>query len=238
MIHERTDGWAAVALYLEHLGDGSVQEGPEDMEDLLNGAFWQKLSAGAREALLRICLFDCVTPPMLDALVPEDVLTRDALTQLLGRAPLMTHNEARKAYYPHELLEAFLKRRLGEADAGFRREVLCRSAQLYREHGMDKEAVACYYRAGEYEAILSCRLVCLITEIFDGVPYTDVALNMLTGLDDGVLGKYPYSHTGRTWRAFRRPSTTSKTRPRAIRSCGARRWARTWWRPCAGTCWA
>lgn len=194
MIHERTDGWAAaVALYLERLGDGSVREGPEDMDDLLNGAFWQKLSTDAREALLRICLFDCVTLPMLDALVPETVLPRDALTQLLGRAPLMTYNEARKAYYPHELMNAFLRRQLKEADAGFRREVLCRSARLFREHGMDREAVACYYRAGEYEAILSCRLVCLITENIDGVPYTDLALNVLTGLDDGVLKKYPYA---------------------------------------------
>lgn len=193
-VHDRTDGWAAaVALYLRNLSEGSLKSGTEDMDDLLSEAFWRKLSLKEREALLRISHFDCITMRMLDILVPETVLTREEQIHLFGRTPLMVYSEARKAYYPHELLVSFLKQQLRECESRFHREVFCASAKIYQESGMTKETVACYYRAGEYEAILSCKLVCLIMEDFDGIPYTEVAHTLLTACADEVQKKYPYS---------------------------------------------
>lgn len=193
-IHRKTDGWtAAVALYLENLREGLSQRGAEGLDDLLSATFWQKLTDPRREALLRLCLFDELVPDTLRALVPDGLLSQEELGQLLRRAPLVLYRETRKTYYPHELLTAFLRRRLGEGDEAFQREVLRASAEVFGKNGQTREAVACYYRAKDYEAILSCELVCLITERFDGVPYTQVARTVLAQTPEDVQRRYPYS---------------------------------------------
>ena len=193
-IHSVTDGWtAAVTLYLDSLREGLTQTGPEGLDGLLSAAFWQRLTETQREALLRLSQFDQLSAATMDALLPEQVYPREALIQLLRRTPLVLCNEPRRLWYPHELLTAFLRRRLAEAPPAFRNEVLRASADVYRRGGMEKEAVACAYRAGDYEAILSGRLVGLITERFDGVPYTELARTVLEQSPAELRRRYPYS---------------------------------------------
>ena len=193
-IHRKTGGWtAAVALYLENLREGLPQSGAEGLDDLLAAAFWQKLTEAQREAMLRLCLFDRLSPDVLRALIPDGLLPPEALTQLLRRAPLILYRETRKSYYPHELLTAFLRRRLAETDGAFQSRVLRASAEVCRDSGQTKEAVGFYYRAGDYPAILACRLVCLITEDFDGVSYTQIARTVLTDCPEEVQRRFPYS---------------------------------------------
>jgi len=193
-IHSKTNGWpAAVALYLENLSEGLSDSGADGLDDLLSATFWQKLTDRQREAMLRLCLFDSVSPDTLDALVPDGLMPREELGQLLRRAPLVLYRETRKTYYPHELLTAFLRRRLKEADEDFQHEVSRASAEVFRKHAQTREAVSCYFRAKDYEAILSCELVCLITESFDGVPYTQLARTVLSECPEDVQKRYPYS---------------------------------------------
>ena len=193
-IYRKTDGWtAAVALYLENIREGLPETGSEGLDELLSAAFWQRLSDVQRRTLLRLCLFDRITPNVLDALVPEDLFPRDELSQLLRRAPLILYRETRRSYYPHELLTAFLRRRLSETETSFQSEILRASAQLYRKNGQTREAVSCYFRADDYEAILACDLICLITEKFDGVSYTELARRVLTECPEDVQINYPYS---------------------------------------------
>ena len=193
-IYQKTNGWtAAVSLYFENLKEGLPEGGSEGLDDLISVTFWQKLTDTQREAILRLCLFDQISSDSLDALVPDALLSEEELTPLLRRTPLILYRETKKTYYPHELLTAFLRRRLAETDTAFQSEVLKNSADLYRKNGMIKEAVGCYYRAGDYEAILSLELVCLITENFDGAPYTTVVRTVLEKCTDDVLLRYPYS---------------------------------------------
>ena len=193
-IHHRTNGWtAAVALYLENLREGLSEDGAEGLDELLDTTFWQKLTDVRRQALLHLCLFDRISPQVLNALALDVLLPREELTQLLRRAPLALYREAGKTWYPHELLTGFLRRRLSEADAPFQGEVLRASAKVFLSNGMTKEAVGCYYRAKDYEAILSCELVCLITESFDGVPYTQLARTVLEQCPWDIQRRYPYS---------------------------------------------
>ena len=193
-IYRKTDGWtAAVALYLENTKEGIPETGSEGLDELLSAAFWQRLSDEQRRTLLRLCLFDQITPGVLDALVPEELFPREELTQLLRRAPLILYRETRRSFYPHELLTAFLRRRLAETDAAFQSEILRASAKLCLENGQTREAVSCYFRARDYEAILSCDLVCLITEKFDGVSYTELSRRVLSECPEDVQIRYPYS---------------------------------------------
>ena len=191
-IHRKTDGWtAAVALYLENLREGFSESGAEGLDDLLSAAFWQKLTDRQRRALLRLCLFEQISSDTLSTLAPDDNI--DEMTQLLRRTPLVLYRETRKAYYPHELLTGFLRRRLADTDKAFQSQVLSASAEIFRKNGQTREAVDCYYRAGDYEAILSCKLVCLITERFGGVSYTALARRVLEECPEEVQIRYPYS---------------------------------------------
>ncbi len=193
-IHRETDGWtAAVSLYLENIRNGIRKDGPEGLDELLSFSFWNILSEEQKEMLLRICLFDRVSPSMMEALVPSGLMTPEEQTQLLNRTPLLMYQETRKTYYPHELLTAFLRRKLDEADPDFRQQVMRASADVYRKNGMTKEAVRYYFRAKDYESLLSCDLICLITETFDGVPYTELASEVLERCPGEILKKYPYS---------------------------------------------
>ena len=193
-IHRKTNGWtAAVTLYLENLREGLSEGGGEGLDELLDATFWQKLDEGQRQALLRVCLFDQISNQTLNALVPVDLLPQEEMAQLLSRAPLVLYRETRRAWYPHELLTGFLRRRLAETDANFQGEVLRASAEVFKANGQTREAVGCYYRAGDYEAILSCKLVCLITEHFDGLPYTVLARSVLEKCQEDVQRRYPYS---------------------------------------------
>ncbi|MCR5089667.1 MAG: hypothetical protein K6C08_09160 [Oscillospiraceae bacterium] len=101
-IHRKTNGWtAAVTLYLVNLRDGFPDNGADDMDELLVSTFWQKLTDGQRQAMLRLCLFEQLSPKTLNALVPDDLMPQDSLAQLLRRAPLVLYRETRKTYYPH-----------------------------------------------------------------------------------------------------------------------------------------
>ena len=193
-IHRETDGWtAAVSLYLENLNKGLRKSGPEGLDDLLAYSFWQNLSGRQKEVLLRICLFDRISSAMMESLVSPDLMPPEEQAQLMSRTPLMMFQETRRTYYPHELLTSFLRHQLAEADPDFRQEVMRSSAEVYKKNGMTREAVRYYFRARDYESVLSCDLVCLITETFDGVTYTELASEVLSGCPEDIQKKYPYS---------------------------------------------
>ena len=152
-IYHKTNGWtAAVALYLENLREGVTDSGGEGLDELLAYTFWQKLNDRQRHALLRVCLFDQITGSTLDRLVPGDLLPQDELIQLLRRAPLVLYRETRKAWYPHELLTAFLRRRLVETDKNFRYEVLRASA------GTMNQSFHAIWCASSRNSSMACRI--------------------------------------------------------------------------------
>ena len=193
-VYQKTNGWtAAVSLYLENMRESFSQNNSEGIDDLLLATFWQKLTDEQKEAMLRLCLIDQISSEAINMLVPNGLLPQDELTLLLRRAPLILYRETKRTYYSHELLTAFLRRRLAETDITFQNEVLTVTAELCRKNDMIKEAVCYYYRAGEYEAILACEPICLITESFGGVSYTAVARTVLEKCPIEVQTRYPYS---------------------------------------------
>ncbi len=193
-IHRRTDGWAAaVGLYLRRRDPAAAGDTAPDLETLLYDSFWRRLSPVEQDFLLLICLFDHVSPANLSALFPEEELSREEQTRLLRRTPLVRYNEVRQDYYLHEILLNFLRRRLEAAGPAFRMEVYRRSGAVYRDKGLAREAVGCFFKAGDDDALLGCELVCLITEDFDGVSYTALARQVLERCPEEVQVKHPLS---------------------------------------------
>lgn len=183
-----TGGWpAAVALCLE--ADGATGE----MDELLYRLFWMRMDAGQRTALLRLSLFDCITPDMIDRLVPPGTLPEGGREELFRRTPLVRQDAMRRRYYPHELLLRFLRERLAETEGPLRREIYRRAGQWYRDNGITRWAVDCFFRAEDDEGILSCRLVGLIGECFGETSYTALARMVLRRCPEEVQRRYPLS---------------------------------------------
>lgn len=182
-----TGGWpAAAALCLEAGAAGN-------MDELLYRLFWAHMDAAQRTALLRLSLFDCITPAMIDRLLPQGTLSGKEREELFRRTPLVRQDAMRNRYYPHELLLRFLRARLAEEDTALRREIYERAGCWYRDSGMTHAAVDCFFRAESDEGILSCRLVGLITDQFENVSYTELAQTVLRRCPEEVQRRYPLS---------------------------------------------
>lgn len=161
--------------------------------DLLYRLFWMRMDAGQRTALLRLSLFDCITPDMIDRLVPPGTLPEGGREELFRRTPLVRQDAMRRRYYPHELLLRFLRERLAETEGPLRREIYRRAGQWYRDNGITRWAVDCFFRAEDDEGILSCRLVGLIGECFGETSYTALARMVLRRCPEEVQRRYPLS---------------------------------------------
>ena len=183
-----TGGWPAAAALCVEAG-GVTGE----MDELLYRLFWARMETRQRTALLYLSLFDCVTPSMLDALLPAGVLPPEERDDFFRRVPLVRQDALRGRYYPHELLLRFLRARLDEADEETRRRIYGRAGQWYRDNDATRAAVDCFFRAGDDEGILSCRLVGLITERFGDVSYTELAAAVLRRCPEEVQRRYPLS---------------------------------------------
>ena len=194
-IRRKTGGWAvAVAMLLQDIRNGRKQE--QDIggiNELLEQHFWKGLSMHVREALLKVCMFDRLSIQEAMALNPPDTLSEDELQELIQKTPLVSWQELRHEVYPHEILTRFLRNHLKEADPAFQKAVYQASGRVYRQNGRTREAVNCFDLAGDNEGILSCRLVCLLTENFDGGPYTEIARKLLNSCSDELLFRYPVS---------------------------------------------
>ena len=92
-----------------------------------------------------------------------------------------------------ELLLRLLRERRAEAEGPLRREIYDRAGRWYRDNGMTRAAVDCFFRAEDDEGILSCRLVGLIGEHFGDVSYTALARTVLRRCPEEVQRRYPMS---------------------------------------------
>ncbi|MBR2735837.1 MAG: hypothetical protein IKD86_00845 [Firmicutes bacterium] len=174
---------------------GSFRSDLRDMDDLLYDLFWDRLSYKAQQYLLSICLFDHLSGEQIEELLPASLRNEDEKEweQILRRIPLLRYHERKKDYYPHEILLGFLKRMLVDREQGFREEVFRKSGDVYKKGGMIKEAVGCYWRAEDFERILSCRLVCLITERIEGLSFSEMAGIILRDCPEEIQRQYPLS---------------------------------------------
>lgn len=190
-IKDRTEGWAAaVALCLSSLKEVNFNLESQDMDGILYDLFWSGLSANQKDGLLSLCLFDRLSDRTIEALLLPGTLEKAEAKELLSRTPMVRYYQARGEYYPHEILLRFLRDRMGEKEESFRQQVLSQSGVVYKENGMVREAVNCFYKAKDHARLFECKLVCLITEEFDGVSYTQLAAEVLQTAPEKILKEH------------------------------------------------
>ena len=193
-IYQQTDGWATVvALMLEDLRATGASGGSRSVNELLYEIFWSRLPGSIQESLLRICMFDRLSIRDAETLQPGLAERPAELMEMIQKTPMVSWQPGRHEIYPHEILQRFLREQLKKTDADFQREVYSSSGRIHMKNGSVRAAVNCFYKARDWEGILNCRLVCLLTEKFDGVSYTEVARNTLMKCPEEILLRHPVS---------------------------------------------
>ena len=193
-IYRQTIGWTtAVSLMFDEIREGGGNSGIQNIDGLLHEQFWARQTPAVQQALMRICMFDHLSIPTAEELLSVSPLSREDLMQMIQKTPMVYWNHARREIYPHEILTHFLQEQLEKEDPDFRRDVYSRSGRAHLENGSVRAAVSCFYKAKDYEGLLSCPLVCLLTEKFDGVPYTEIALDVLRKAPEETLLRHPVS---------------------------------------------
>ena len=193
-IFQQSIGWTtAASLLLDEIREGGSGSTGRGIDELLREHFWVRLTPNIQKALMRVCMFDRMSMRDMEALVPESVFDRNELLQMIRKTPMVYWVQARHEIYPHEILLRFLREQLEKQDPEYRREVWSESGKVHLRNGSIRAAVNCFYKARDYEGLLSCPLVCLLTEQFDGVPYTEIARNVLRDCPEEILSRYPIS---------------------------------------------
>lgn len=196
-ISQKTEGWAAaVSLYLDTF-TGAQEESAgfvfDDINSLLDEHLWRRLSAQQRDLLLHLCKLDKLSERDAGVLFEDKDLSEGEVADFLRWIPLIRYQETRRVWYPHEILLGFLKWKFAERDEAFRHAVLVRSAEVYEMNGLTKEAVSCFYHAGDYEHLLKLPLTGLLTETFEGASLTEIAEQVFRKTPEDVQKKYPLS---------------------------------------------
>ena len=194
-IHGRTEGWAvAVALYLQNLKSGNDVAAVRDTDTLIYELFWKKAPVPLRQNLLRLCLFEQLSAEQIRQVLGLPKEGAQPLPYERWKSiPLLAYFPQRQQYFPHEILLAFLRRQLDQAEASFRLDCYRTAGRWYRDHGQDKEAVSAFYAVRDYEGVLSCRLTGLLMEEICGVSYTEVARTVLRECPEEIQARYPIS---------------------------------------------
>ena len=193
-IYQQSIGWTtAVSLLLDEIREGGKNSAGRGIDDLLREHFWGRLTPTIRKALLRVCMFDRITLRDAEALIPESVFDRNELLQMIRKTPMVYWAPVRHEIYPHEILLRFLQEQLEKEDPEYRREVWSASGRIHLSNGSIRAAVNCFYKARDYEGILTCPLIGLLTEKFEDVTYTEIARNVLRDCPEDILIRYPVS---------------------------------------------
>lgn len=201
IISQDTHGWAvAVFLCLHNMKKKKEMENKDlgDIDTLLYEHFWKRFKNEQKEILLQLCPINCMTSEeakeFISEHVKEDIRERfSSLALFLKSLPLIEYDELKDTFYPHSILRAFLKKQLDLSKSDFRKKAYQASGVWYQNQNRMKDAVQCFYHIRDYKGVLSCDLTAMLMEVFEGVTYRDLAVDVAENCQDDDIRKYPVS---------------------------------------------
>lgn len=188
-IYHSTEGWpVAVALSLRGCDQRGVPRGDRGICRLLDEVFFDRLSPQEQELLLPFALFDAVTERQLLLVFPDT--PPSMIRELIRRSPLIRFDPSAGVYYPHVLLQEFLRSRLDNAPAQLKTSIYLEAGKRHLERGDQVRAITCFYAVKAYENILALPLVNLCFAKIGDVPFETVAREMIENCPAEVFSKH------------------------------------------------
>lgn len=154
-LEKYTEGWIS-ALYLQMLSLSAAKsfEMTADIENLIGKAIWNNLDRASRDFLVGISVFKSFTLRQC-IFVSGGILDDDSIEKLLNTSGFIRYEAKEGKYFMHSILKYFLNNEFEKMDVVFKKEIIKKAGDWYRDNELYADAIRFYYRNKDYESILN-----------------------------------------------------------------------------------
>lgn len=154
-LEKYTEGWVS-ALYLQMLSLSATNtfEMTVDIENLIGKAIWNNLDRISKDFLVGISVFTSFTLRQC-IYISGGQLCDDKIEKLLNTSGFIRYEAKEGKYFMHSILKYFLDNEFEKLDVIFRKEIIKKAGDWYRDNEQYADAIGFYYKNKDYESILS-----------------------------------------------------------------------------------
>lgn len=155
-IYANTEGWiAAIRLQIINYREEGSLNYTEGIEELVEAAFWNRLTQEEKEFLVSVSVLDSFTPGQAAMMIGMDVLPQNIEKLLLG-CVFIQYNPDSQSYIIHSILQKFLRNRFyNHYSLNFQSQIMRRAGSYFAAVEEFCPAAVIYYRENDYQALLS-----------------------------------------------------------------------------------
>ncbi len=200
-VERYTEGWI-IAVYLQlsaFLETGTFSDTPGILA-LIEHLVWDKLTEEQQNFLLYLSPFEMISIQQACSLIGCDALPEYALEALTS--PFIRYHPTERQYELHSILTKLLIQKRGERGPAFERQCLLRAGDFCQDEGQTPRALGFYIQIQDYERMLSLDLSEMNLEIINGVPFTDLALDIAQNCPAEIKKKYILNMLRIAWALF------------------------------------
>ncbi len=150
-----TEGWIA-AIYLQMINFIETKrfEMVQEIDRLMNKAFWSKLDEEAKECLLRVSVFESFDLHQVRFMMGKEDLSEEILRLLLKNAFIRFDTFAQQ-YVLHSILQNFLYQIFTLQPDKKKNEIIEQAGKWYQSQGKSVLAARCFYRIRKFEQLFA-----------------------------------------------------------------------------------
>jgi LuxR family maltose regulon positive regulatory protein len=200
-VERYTEGWV-IAVYLQLCAfreTGTFSDTPGILA-LMEHLVWDTLTEAQQPFLLHLSPFEMVTVQQACSLLNCDILPEYAWDALAS--PFIRYDPAERQYEVHSILAELLIQKRGERGPAFERQCLLRAGDFCRGEGQTARALSFYMQIRDYERMLSLDLSEMNLEIINGVPFTELALDIAQNCPAEIKKTYILNMLRIAWALF------------------------------------
>lgn len=192
-LYTKTAGCLVVlAMHLQIMRESGQTLPQAEIFDLINAVMWSRLGERERRLLMPFAVFKSLSLPQLAKVTEyeEDELLTQAILLENG---LIRFDSSDRNFYPHPLLSTFLKKQLDDCANGHCKTLYKIYGDLLQDMSRPLEALSCYYKGKNYEAMLASPLELLEYETIADLAFDEVAAELLTECPQEIKERHPLS---------------------------------------------
>ncbi|HPA54061.1 MAG TPA: LuxR C-terminal-related transcriptional regulator [Bacillota bacterium] len=176
-VEHYTEGWI-IAVYLQLCAylDTGVLYGMSGILALMEHLVWDTLTEEQQVFLLRLSPFEMITVQQACALNGFDKLPEYALDAL--ESPFIRHEAYEGRYELHSILSQLLIQKSSERGSAFERKCFLSAGDLCRDEGKISSALGFYWKAEDFERMLSMDFSNNILENIGDSHFAELALDI------------------------------------------------------------
>ncbi len=191
-LYECTGGWiAALRLYLLHYRETGSIEGKIGLGGLLEIAVWHQCSEEEQDLLLLLSIFEQFTRSQVLMMLEREELPLYA-EKLLYFNAFIHYEPDQQIFSCAGILRNYLRNRLEKGrSARFQQAAFGKAGRAHTALGQYYEAAQCFYRAGDFDSLLSLPLNRENLVDWTGLGHDAFILNINKECPKKILCRYP-----------------------------------------------